>query len=68
VKRLQTQYLRNESIVDAEQLLAFPDPPRFDELDDEQQSVVRNCSALEADSVGVDAWAALESPSYVPQP
>jgi hypothetical protein len=62
VKRLQNKYMRNGKRVDAEQRLEFPDPPRLDQLSDEQKAIVARCSALEVGS-DLRQWTSLESPS-----
>jgi hypothetical protein len=62
VKRLQIKYTRNGARVDAEQRLEFPDPPRLDELNDEQKEIVARCRVLEVGS-DLRRWTSLESPS-----
>jgi hypothetical protein len=62
VKRLQDKYMRNGERVDAEQRLAFLDPPRLDQLSDEQKEIVARCRVLEVGS-DLRRWTSLESPS-----
>jgi hypothetical protein len=62
VKRLQTKYMRNGKRVDAEQRLEFPDPPRLDQLSDEQKEIVARCRVLEVGS-DLRQWTSLESHS-----
>ena len=62
VKRLQNKYMRNGKRVDAEQRLEFPDPPRLDQLSDEQKAIVARCRVLEVGS-DLRQWTSLESPS-----
>jgi hypothetical protein len=62
VARLQDKYMRNGKHVDAEQRLEFPDPPRLDQLSDEQKEIVARCKVLEVGS-DLRRWTSLESPS-----
>jgi len=61
IQRLQDKFERNGKVVDAEMVSAFPSPPPFAELNDEQKAIVESCRYLESDEGA--AFEPLTSPS-----